>query len=180
MAHHQKAYGGDQKLTRGLENHLPAPRDFDDWHYLTQLNQARAVAFGIEHFRSLRPLCMGSIMWQLNDCWPVTSWAAVDGDGRKKPLWYAMRDAYADRLLTLRPRTGADIVPRRPRPGGIRRGFHRGRRPSVDSRQRRPLAVDGRGHRHPPQPGRRRAGPGVPERAGRPRAPRPPCRCRPT
>ncbi|MCM4076743.1 glycoside hydrolase family 2 protein [Paractinoplanes hotanensis] len=107
MAHHQKAIGGDQKLERGLANHLPAPRDFDDWHFLTQLNQARAVAFGIEHFRSLRPLCQGTIMWQLNDCWPVTSWAAVDGDGRKKPLWYAMRDAYADRLLTFQPRTGS-------------------------------------------------------------------------
>ncbi|MGX6606956.1 glycoside hydrolase family 2 protein [Micromonosporaceae bacterium Da 78-11] len=110
MAHHQKAAGGDEKLERGLANHLPAPRDFDDWHYLTQLNQARALAYGIEHFRSLRPLCTGTIMWQLNDCWPVTSWAAIDGDGRKKPLWYAMRDAYADRLLTLQPRTGAEIT----------------------------------------------------------------------
>ena len=110
MAHHQKADDGDAKLQRGLANHLPVPRDFDDWHYLTQLNQARAVAYGIEHFRSLRPLCMGTIMWQLNDCWPVTSWAAVDGDGRRKPLWYAMRAAYADRLLTLRPRTDTPLV----------------------------------------------------------------------
>ncbi|WP_250001844.1 glycoside hydrolase family 2 protein [Actinoplanes sp. M2I2] len=117
MAHHQKAVGGDQKLERGLANHLPAPRDFDDWHFLTQLNQARAVAFGIEHFRSLRPLCQGTIMWQLNDCWPVTSWAAVDGDGRKKPLWYAMRDAYADRLLTFQPRTGAPLTAGGPPPG---------------------------------------------------------------
>jgi beta-mannosidase len=107
MAHHQKAVGGDTKLQRGLDNHLPPPRDFDDWHYLTQLNQARAVAYGIEHFRSLRPYCMGAIMWQLNDCWPVTSWAAVDGDGRRKPLWYALRRVFADRLLTLQPRDGA-------------------------------------------------------------------------
>ncbi|MFG1988892.1 glycoside hydrolase family 2 protein [Actinoplanes sp. NPDC048988] len=116
MAHHQKAVDGDKKLERGLANHLPTPRDFDDWHYLTQLNQARALAFGIEHFRSLRPLCSGVIMWQLNDCWPVTSWAAVDGDGRKKPLWYALRDAYADRLLTLQPRTGAPLEPGGPHP----------------------------------------------------------------
>ncbi|MGK5678864.1 glycosyl hydrolase 2 galactose-binding domain-containing protein [Actinoplanes sp. URMC 104] len=107
MAHHQKAVGGDRKLARGLANHLPEPAGFDDWHYLTQLNQARALAFGIEHFRSLRPLCTGTIMWQLNDCWPVTSWAAVDGDGRKKPLWYALRAAYADRLLTFQPRPAA-------------------------------------------------------------------------
>ena len=122
MSHHQKAHDGDRKLSRGLANHLPAPRDFDDWHYLTQLNQARAVAFGIEHFRSLRPLCMGAIMWQLNDCWPVTSWAAVDGDGRKKPLWYALRDAFADRLLTLQPRTGDALSPGGPddaEPGAV-------------------------------------------------------------
>ena len=110
MRHHQKAADGNEKLARGLAAHLPEPRDFDDWHYLTQLNQARALTFGIEHFRSLRPYCMGVIMWQLNDCWPVTSWAAIDGDGRKKPLWYALREAYADRLLTLQPRDGGPAL----------------------------------------------------------------------
>jgi beta-mannosidase len=103
MRHHQKAADGDLKLQRALDAHLPPPRDFDDWHYLTQLNQARAIRLGIEHFRSLRPYCMGSIVWQLNDCWPVTSWSAIDGDGRRKPLWYALRDAYADRILTIQP-----------------------------------------------------------------------------
>jgi beta-mannosidase len=104
MAHHQKASNGDMKLQRGLDNHLPAPRDFDDWHYLTQLTQARALACGIEHFRSLRPYCMGAVMWQLNDCWPVTSWSAVDGDGRRKPLWHALRRVFADHLVTIQPR----------------------------------------------------------------------------
>ncbi|MEV1332073.1 glycoside hydrolase family 2 protein [Micromonospora costi] len=110
MAHHQKAADGDAKLRRGLDAHLPAPRDFDDWHWLTQLNQARAIRLGVEHFRSLRPVCMGTIVWQLNDCWPVTSWSAVDGDGRRKPLWYALRRAYADRLLTVQPRDGGLVV----------------------------------------------------------------------
>ncbi|MEV4478878.1 glycoside hydrolase family 2 protein [Micromonospora coxensis] len=106
MAHHQKAADGDAKLQRGLDAHLPAPADFDDWHYLTQLNQARAIQLGVEHFRSHRDVCAGTIVWQLNDCWPVTSWAAIDGDGRRKPLWYALRRAYADRLLTVQPRDG--------------------------------------------------------------------------
>jgi beta-mannosidase len=110
MAHHQKAIDGDLKLRRGLEAHLPRPRDFDDWHYLTQVNQARAVQLGVEHYRSLRPVCMGAIVWQLNDCWPVTSWAAVDGDGRAKPLWYALRRMYTDRLLTVQPRGGGLAV----------------------------------------------------------------------
>ncbi|NES14083.1 MULTISPECIES: glycoside hydrolase family 2 protein [Micromonospora] len=110
MAHHQKAIDGDRKLQRGLDAHLPAPADFDDWHYLTQLNQARAIQLGVEHFRAHRPVCAGTIVWQLNDCWPVTSWAAVDGDGRRKPLWYALRRAYADRLLTVQPRDGGLAV----------------------------------------------------------------------
>ncbi|MGI5492978.1 glycoside hydrolase family 2 protein [Microtetraspora malaysiensis] len=100
VRHHQKAIDGEEKLLRGLGDHLPRPEGFDDWHYFTQLNQARAVVFGVERFRALAPYCMGTIVWQLNDCWPVTSWAAVDGDGRRKPLWYALRRAYADRLLT--------------------------------------------------------------------------------
>jgi beta-mannosidase len=98
---HQKAADGQAKLLRGLGEHLRRPETFDDWHYLTQLNQARAVAFAVERYRALMPYCMGTIVWQLNDCWPVTSWSAVDGDGRRKPLWHALRRAYADRLLTL-------------------------------------------------------------------------------
>jgi beta-mannosidase len=98
---HQKAVDGMGKLLRGLGDHLPPPADFDDWHYYTQLNQARAMSFGIERFRSQAPHCMGTVVWQLNDCWPVTSWAAVDGDGRRKPLWYALRRVFADRLVTI-------------------------------------------------------------------------------
>ncbi|MGW1125015.1 glycosyl hydrolase 2 galactose-binding domain-containing protein [Streptomyces sp. NPDC002526] len=103
LAHHQKAEDGDAKLLRGLGDHLPQPgEDFDDWHWLTQLNQARAVAFGIRHFRSHAPYCMGTIVWQLNDCWPVVSWSAVDGDGRRKPLWHALRAVYEDHLIAVR------------------------------------------------------------------------------
>ncbi|GHJ43893.1 beta-mannosidase [Catellatospora sp. TT07R-123] len=98
--HHQKATDGNAKLLRGLGEHLPRPESFDDWHYYTQLNQARAIAYGVTRFRALMPYCMGTIVWQLNDCWPVTSWAAVDGDARRKPLWYELRRAYADRLIT--------------------------------------------------------------------------------
>jgi beta-mannosidase len=107
MAHHQKAEDGDGKLQRGLDAHLPAPRDFDDWHYLTQLNQARAITLAVEHYRSHQPVCMGSIVWQLNDCWPVTSWAAVDAAGRRKPLWHALRRSYAPRLVSLVERAGS-------------------------------------------------------------------------
>jgi beta-mannosidase len=104
MLVHQKAAEGNVKLTDGLIPHLPLPDDIDDWHWAMSLNQANAISTAIEHFRSLSPHCMGSIVWQLNDCWPVTSWAAVDGYGRPKPLLYAIKHAYADRLVTIQPR----------------------------------------------------------------------------
>ncbi|MEU3514853.1 glycoside hydrolase family 2 protein [Streptomyces sp. NPDC006654] len=104
MLHHQKADDGNGKLDRGLERHFTVPvGDFDRWHYLTQVVQARAVATGIEHWRANWPVCAGTIVWQLNDCWPVSSWAAIDGDGRFKPLYHELRRVYADRLLTLQP-----------------------------------------------------------------------------
>jgi beta-mannosidase len=68
------------------------------------------VQLGVEHFRSLRGECMGAIVWQLNDCWPVTSWAVVDGDGVRKPLWYALRRIYADILVTVQPREAGLVV----------------------------------------------------------------------
>ncbi|MDQ0797951.1 glycoside hydrolase family 2 protein [Streptomyces sp. B1I3] len=104
MLHHQKAEDGNGKLDRGVARHFELPDgDFDRWHYLTQVVQARAVAAGIEHWRSHWPRCAGTVVWQLNDCWPVSSWAAVDGDGRPKPLHHELRRVYADRLLTLQP-----------------------------------------------------------------------------
>jgi beta-mannosidase len=106
MLHHQKAADGNGKLARGLAHHFPVPADFDTWHYLTQVNQARAVATGIEHWRSQWPVCAGTIVWQLNDCWPVTSWAAIDGDEREKPLYHELKRLYADRLVTVQQRPG--------------------------------------------------------------------------
>jgi beta-mannosidase len=111
MLHHQKAEDGNGKLNRGLERHFAMPEgDFDRWHYLTQVVQARAVAAGIEHWRSHWPVCAGTVVWQLNDCWPVSSWAAVDGDGRLKPLYHELRRVYADRLLTLQPDEGGPVL----------------------------------------------------------------------
>jgi beta-mannosidase len=110
MLHHQKAEDGNGKLGRGLAHHYAAPETFDAWHYLTQVNQARAIATGIAHWRSHWPVCAGTVVWQLNDCWPVTSWAAIDGAGRPKPLYFELRRLYADRLLSLQRRDGVLLV----------------------------------------------------------------------
>ncbi|GHG36616.1 glycoside hydrolase family 2 protein [Streptomyces zaomyceticus] len=111
MLHHQKAEDGNGKLNRGIERHFGLPKgDFDRWHYLAQVVQARAVSAGIEHWRSHWPVCAGTVVWQLNDCWPVSSWAAIDGDGRLKPLHHELRRVYADRLLSLVPTEDGPVL----------------------------------------------------------------------
>ncbi len=107
---HQKADDGNGKLDRGLAPHLGVPAGFADWHWATQLNQARAVQHAIDHYRAWWPRTTGAIVWQINDCWPVTSWAAVDGDERPKPLWYALRHAFADRVLSVHERDGRLVL----------------------------------------------------------------------
>mgnify|MGYP000194137730 CR=1 FL=1 len=92
------------------------PREcFDDWLYLAQVMQARALEMGCSWFRALSPWCGAAVYWQWNDCWPVSSWSAVDGGGRPKPLWFATRRFFAPRLLTIKPREpkpeGGDIGP---------------------------------------------------------------------
>ncbi len=111
MANHQKAEDGALKLSRGAAPHLDVPpvetrEDMEDWHWAMSVQQARAVAFGVEHLRSWHPVCAGMIVWQLNDCWPVTSWAMVDSAGQRKPLWHAVRRAYRPRVMTIQPRDG--------------------------------------------------------------------------
>ena len=84
------------------EGRFALPTDFDDWLYLTQLIQARAMTVACEWFRT-RSQCRGALYWQLNDCWPVSSWAAIDGDGKPKPLYYATKRFFRERLLSIQP-----------------------------------------------------------------------------
>ncbi len=110
VLHHQKAEDGNGKLARGLAPHFPPPTGTEAWHYLTQLNQVRAIRTGVEHWRSYWPHTGGTILWQLNDLWPVTSWAAIDGAGRHKPLYFELGALYAPRALTVQPRDGVLVV----------------------------------------------------------------------
>lgn len=104
MVVHQKAMEGNTKLTNGLLPHFRMPADMESWHWAMQLNQALAVGAALAHFRSWAPHTMGAVVWQLNDCWPVTSWAAIDGAERVKPLYHALKNAFAPRVVTVQPR----------------------------------------------------------------------------
>lgn len=102
MLVHQKAMEGNTKLATGLVRHYRVPDQMADWHWAMQLAQATAVGVALDWFRSL-PENAGAVVWQLNDCWPVTSWSAIDGDGREKPLLFALQNAFAPRAITVQP-----------------------------------------------------------------------------
>lgn len=95
MENHQKCKGGNGKILRYLSDNYLYPSKFEDLVYASQLLQADAIKYGVEHFRRERGWCMGSIYWQFNDCWPVASWSSVDSCGRYKALHYAARKFYA-------------------------------------------------------------------------------------
>jgi beta-mannosidase len=96
MRAHQKAMDGKLKLRRAVDIRFHEPKDFDEWHFLTQLEQARALTTAVSHLRAHHDVCSGSVIWQLNDCWPVSSWAIVDFAGQRKPAWHAVRKSYQD------------------------------------------------------------------------------------
>lgn len=101
MLHHQKCASGNDKILYYLRDRFRLPASFSDLVYLTQVQQAEAIRIGVEHWRRNRPRCSGALYWQINDCWPVTSWASVDYDGRWKALQYAARRFYAPVALSI-------------------------------------------------------------------------------
>ncbi|MEQ6897099.1 glycoside hydrolase family 2 protein [Microbacterium sp. KR10-403] len=109
MIVHQKALEGNTKLSRGLVAHHRVPVEMERWHWAMQLNQANAVTAALDWFRAHAPHTSGAIVWQLNDCWPVTSWAAIDGDGHEKPLFFALQNAFAPRVVVVEP-DGSGLV----------------------------------------------------------------------
>lgn len=101
MENHQKCKGGNGKILRYLADQYLYPHSFENLVYASQLLQADAIKYGVEHFRRQRGYCMGSVYWQFNDCWPVASWSSVDSLGRYKALHYAARKFYAPIALGL-------------------------------------------------------------------------------
>jgi beta-mannosidase len=101
MHHHQRSVGGNDKMLYYLLDRFHLPASFSDLVYLTQIQQAEAIRIAVEHWRRNRPRCSGALYWQINDCWPVTSWASVDHAGRWKALQYAARRFYAPVALSL-------------------------------------------------------------------------------
>lgn len=102
MELHQKKPGGTLMITGYASRRYRYPESIEEVVYVSQLMQMDAVRCLVEHMRSNRGRCMGSIYWQLNDCWPVSSWASLDYFGRWKALHYGAKRVYAPILVSAR------------------------------------------------------------------------------
>ncbi|MDE1549531.1 beta-mannosidase [Jeotgalibaca caeni] len=100
MLLHQKHPTGNKLLHNYMNMYTRKPKDFPAFVYLSQVNQAQAIQTAIEAHRRRKPYCMGSLYWQMNDCWPVASWSSMDYYGRWKALQYGVKRSFEDVLLS--------------------------------------------------------------------------------
>ena len=100
MEMHQRNTSANGKIMNYLSATYLYPKDFDQLLYASQLLQADAIRYGVEHFRRNRGRCMGAVVWQLNDIWPVASWASIDYYGRWKALHYAEKRMFAPVMIS--------------------------------------------------------------------------------
>ena len=107
MEKHQRNDTANGKIMNYISKSFLYPTSFDTLIYTSQLLQAEAMRIAVEHLRSNRGRCMGSLYWQLNDIWPVASWSSIDYYGRYKALHYFARRFYAPILISCRE-TGED------------------------------------------------------------------------
>lgn len=95
MEHHQKNESGNSIILENFSRYFRFPTSFSNMIYLSQVQQALAISTAISYWRSLKPYCMGTLVWQLNDNWPVASWSSVDYYGKWKLLMYELKKLYA-------------------------------------------------------------------------------------
>jgi len=100
MMAHQRHPRGNQLIREYMLREYPEPKDFEAFLYVSQILQAEGIKIGAEHLRRIRPHNMGSLFWQIDDCWPVASWSSIDYTGRWKALQYYARRFYNDILIS--------------------------------------------------------------------------------
>ena len=104
MERHQRNLSANGKILSYISQTYQYPKDFDHLLYCSQLLQGDAIRCGVEHWRRDREYCKGTIIWQLNDCWPVASWSSIDYYGRWKALHYMAKRFFAPVLLSCEER----------------------------------------------------------------------------
>ncbi len=108
MLAHQKNDSGNALIREYMLRDYSEPKNFESFLYVSQILQAEGIKIGAEHLRRNRSRTMGSIYWQLNDCWPVASWSSIDSYGQWKALQYYARRFYSPVLVS--PHLDAGIL----------------------------------------------------------------------
>ena len=103
MGIHQRNIGGNARIVETLVRYFPFPDSFKRTLFLSQCQQAMAIRTAVDYWRSLKPHCMGTLYWQLNDTWPVASWSSLEYGGGWKLLHYAARDFYSEIRVVMVP-----------------------------------------------------------------------------
>ena len=98
---HDKTRKGYGTFWNFVTLHFPEAQTLEDWVYYSQLNQAEALKYGVEHYRRRKGHNWGTLFWQLNDCWPTQSWAIIDSTGEPKAAYFSCKKFYAPVLLSL-------------------------------------------------------------------------------
>lgn len=101
LRHHQKHPTGFATIDEYMQRDFWVPADIEKYQYVSQLLQARGMKIAIEAHRLAKPYCMGSLYWQLNDCWPVTSWSSLDYQGHWKASHYQIKESFAPVFLAV-------------------------------------------------------------------------------
>jgi beta-mannosidase len=91
---------GNRLIQEYMGRWYKTPKDFASYLYVSQVLQADGVRVAMEAHRRAMPYCMGSLYWQIDDCWPVASWSSIDYYGRWKALHYTARAAYAPVIIS--------------------------------------------------------------------------------
>jgi len=97
---HQKHSRGFQIIHEYMERDFPVPNNPEDYVYVSQLLQAYGITKGLEAHRRAKPYNMGTLYWQLNDCWPAVSWSSIDFFGNWKALHYKVKRAFENILIS--------------------------------------------------------------------------------
>ncbi|AZQ61618.1 glycoside hydrolase family 2 protein [Flammeovirga pectinis] len=100
MNTHQKSYTGNGLIKVYMERDFKVPSNFEDFVYVGMLLQADGMRQGFETHRRRMPYCMGTLYWQLDDCWPAASWSSIDYYGEWKALHYAVERAFRPQILS--------------------------------------------------------------------------------
>ena len=96
MKHHQKSYVGNGMILKHAKRLFGKPRNFEEFVYFSQLTQAYAVTSAISGHLLDAPRCMGTLYWQINDCWPGPTWSSMDYEGQYKALHYEVKELYEE------------------------------------------------------------------------------------